>query len=298
MEVNLEIYKTFYYVCKFKNLTKTAEILYVSQPAITKQIKRLEHFLGKELIIRTNKGIELTPEGEILYQNIKPHIESLTEIENNFSEKINSYEITIRIIAGHTTIKTILLKAMSKFTQKHPKVRFKLSTYPVSEALQKVRNNEADLAILSMNKISENYNDIIIKKLCDTQDILVVSKEMKRKFPDKLSILDLNKYPTIVKQNNSESRNVLENFFKEKNLEFIPTFELSNYWLIYEYIKLNLGIGPVIESFVKDDLISGNLVKIETEEIIPKRQLYYTVKKNSASYKIIKELLKEILAEL
>ena len=298
MEVNLETYKTFYYVCKFKNLTRTAEMLYVSQPAITKQVKKLENILGKELIIRTTKGIELTQEGEILYQNIKPNIESLMEIENNFSDKINNYEITIRIIAGHTTIKTLLLKAMSKFTQKHPKVKFKISTCPAYEAVKKIRNGEADFTILSINKIPDNYNDIIIKKLCDTQDILVVSKEMKRFFPDKISILDLNKYPTIVKQPNSESRNVLENFFKAKNLEFVPTYELSDYWLIHEYIKLNMGIGPVIESFVKDDLISGDLVKIETEEKIPKRQLYYAIRRNSASYKILRELIKEILEEL
>ena len=120
MEVNLELYKIFYYVCELKNITKVAEKLYVTQPAITKQIKKLEETLGKELVIRTSKGVELTDDGNNLYNSIKLHIEALIAIENNFREKIDNYEITLKIIATHTVTKRVLLKAITEFNKKHP----------------------------------------------------------------------------------------------------------------------------------------------------------------------------------
>lgn len=292
MDVNLEMYKTFYYVCELKNITKVAEMLYVTQPAITKQIKKLEECLGKELLLRTSKGIELTEDGMRLYKKIKQPIEALISTESGFKDKIDNYEVTIKIIAGHSTIKNLLLKAMTEFNKKHPQVKFEMSTSPFSTAIQKLRRSEADLIFFSEDELTEEYNDINIKPFKKLHDILVVSSKEKYQYPDKISILDLNKYKTISQTENGSTRKNIDKFFEKKGLMFIPTYELSNYWLVDEYVKLNLGIGTSIKEFVKDDLNNGSLVKIETKEEIPERQLSYATRKNCASYNIIKEFIK------
>ena len=294
MDISLDAYKIFYYVCEFKNLTKTANMMYVTQPAITKQIKKLEENIGKTLIIRTTKGIELTSEGLLLYKEIKTPIESILQIENTLKNKIDNYEINLKIIAGHSTIKNILIPAMTKFNKKHSKVKFEMNTYPFSTAIQKLRRNEADLIFYTTDELTENYNDITTKTICDIHDILVVSENIKNRYPDKISILDLNNFSTITKPENSACRIFINNTFKESGQKFIPTYELSNYWLVDEYVRLGLGIGLGIKEFLENDLKNGTLVQIETEEPIPKRQMAYAMQKNSASYSILKEFLKEI----
>lgn len=294
MDVSLDAYKIYYYVCEFKNLTKAANILYVTQPAITRQIKKLEESLGKTLVIRTTKGIELTNEGQLLYNEIKAPMERILHAENTFKYKLDNYETNLKIIAGHFTIKKILLPAMTKFNKKHPKVKFEMNTYPFSKAIQKLRRNEADLIFFTKDELTESYNDIITKNICEIQDILVVSSEVKRKYPNKISILDLNRFPTISKPENSSCRNMIDKYFKEAGQKFIPTYELSNYWLVDEYVRLGLGVGFEIKQFIEDDLQNENLVEIKTEEVLPKRQMAYAMKKNSACYEIIREFMKEV----
>lgn len=82
--VNFELYKVFYFVVKYKNITKTSEHLKVSQPAITKHIKNLENILGMKLIIKTSQGVALTEKGFELYKNVKQPIERLLEIEKKY----------------------------------------------------------------------------------------------------------------------------------------------------------------------------------------------------------------------
>lgn len=294
MDTNLDVYKVFYYVCEFKNLTKVADILYVTQPAITKQIKKLEETLGKSLIIRTSKGIKLTNEGELLYREIKTPIESIIRANNTFKNKVDNYETSIKIIAGHSTIKNLLLPAMVNFNKEHPNVKFEMSTYPYQKAIQKLRRNEADLIFYTTNEITENYNDIVTKEICPIHDILVVSGNVKKRYPNKISILDLDNFKTIAKQENSSCRAFIDNYFKEHGKNFIPTYQLSNYWLVHEYVALGLGIGLGIKEFEKNDLASGSVVQIETEETIPERQMAYSIQKNSALYGIIKDFMKHV----
>jgi len=294
MDISLDTYRTFYYACQFKNLTKVADILYVTQPAITKQIKKLEESLGKSLIIRTTKGISLTNEGELLYKELKAPMETILQIENTFKNKLDNYELNLKIIAGHHAIKNILLPAMASFNKKHPKIKFEMSSYPSDISIQKLRRNEADLIFCTEDELSEQYNDIVTKPICDIHDILVIAESQKRKYPSKISLEDLSKVPTIAKTEGSAYRAYIDNYYKEMGQKFIPTYELSNYWLIEEYVRLGLGVGLGIKEYMKSDLDNGTVIQIETKEPIPVRKLICAMQKNSAVDSIMREFLREI----
>ena len=66
MNINFDLYKIFYYVFEFKSITKTANYMHISQPAVTRHIKNLESIVGNDLIAKVPKGIELTDEGKKL----------------------------------------------------------------------------------------------------------------------------------------------------------------------------------------------------------------------------------------
>lgn len=96
---DLNLYKVFYTVAETKNISKAAEMLYVSQPAISYSIKTLEEALGGKLFYRNSKGVELTPEAEKLYESVKSCYHSLAVGEKIFTEKkdLVTGEIYIRM---------------------------------------------------------------------------------------------------------------------------------------------------------------------------------------------------------
>ena len=100
LNINFDWYNVFYYVSEFKSVTKTANFFYVSQPAITKSIRNLEKSLGKKKKKKTPNGIELTPDGEKLYNEIKNPIESLNSITSNLKTRNTKYNETININCG------------------------------------------------------------------------------------------------------------------------------------------------------------------------------------------------------
>ena len=89
MNVNLELYRMFYSVTVNKNITKAARELCISQPAISKSIKKLESQLNCTLFIRSKSGVVLTNEGEILFTQIKDVIENINSVEEKIKELNN-----------------------------------------------------------------------------------------------------------------------------------------------------------------------------------------------------------------
>ena len=78
MEQNLSSYRIFYAVANTENISRAAKELYISQPAISKSIQKLEENLGVKLFERSSRGVTLTPEGELLYTHVKSAFETLS----------------------------------------------------------------------------------------------------------------------------------------------------------------------------------------------------------------------------
>ena len=116
MNTNLELYKTFYHVAKNGNITKTANELLVSQPAVSKSIKTLEEQLNTTLFNRKNDGVMLTSAGKIIYDKIKDAMELINSAEEDL-KNFNNMEIgRINIGAGNTIIQKYLIKNLRQQT--------------------------------------------------------------------------------------------------------------------------------------------------------------------------------------
>ena len=103
--INFELYKVFYYVVKNNNLSKAAKELFISQPAVTQSIKKLEEEIGYKLFYRTKSGMNLTKDGEILYNFLKKPIEALSDGKKYLLNINNSNSLTIKIGGSATLIK-------------------------------------------------------------------------------------------------------------------------------------------------------------------------------------------------
>ena len=115
MIANLEYYKTFYTVAKVKSMTKASEELMVSQPAISKSIRMLEAQLGGTLFNRSNKGLELTEEGQMLFDKIRPALDSIRNAEVSFQEYKELNTGIIKIGISSVLTKCLLVDLLSNF---------------------------------------------------------------------------------------------------------------------------------------------------------------------------------------
>ena len=99
MDLNFEYYKVFYYVSKYGSLTRAANVLMTSQPAVTRTIHNLESELGCRLFIRSKKGVELTPEGRVFYEYISAACAQIFKGENELASMVGLENGTICISA-------------------------------------------------------------------------------------------------------------------------------------------------------------------------------------------------------
>ena len=115
MEQNLSSYRIFYVVAEKGNISKAAKELYISQPAISKSIQKLEDNLGVRLFDRSSRGVTLTPEGELLYTHVKSAFETLTVGEDRLRRSIALGIGNLSIGASSTLCKYVLLPYLKEF---------------------------------------------------------------------------------------------------------------------------------------------------------------------------------------
>lgn len=298
MNVNYELYKTFYSVAKNKNITKAAHELMISQPAVSKSIKTLEDQVGCTLFIRNKYGVSLTEEGETFYKNIKPAIEMIEHAEETLQETLNLDYGTLSIGVSNTLTRKYLLPYIKKFHEQYPRIKIKISTSPTFELITQARNGLIDFIILNLPyQLPSDFKEATLKEV---NDCFIASKDWKELKGKTIPLKEMNNYPLILIAKGSNTRIFLDDFCEKNNIMLSPEMELASHSLVTAFTKIGLGIGYATKEFLKKDLKEQTLFEIKTTPTIPPRQIGATYLKqkqlNKASLTFL-NLLKEIEEE-
>ena len=294
MNVNYELYKTFYSVAKNKNITKAAHELMISQPAVSKSIKTLEDQVGCTLFIRNKYGVSLTEEGETFYKNIKPAIEMIEHAEETLQETLNLDYGTLSIGVSNTLTRKYLLPYIKKFHEQYPRIKIKISTSPTFELITQARNGLIDFIILNLPyQLPSDFKETTLKEV---NDCFIASKDWKELKGKTIPLKEMNNYPLILIAKGSNTRIFLDDFCEKNNIMLSPEMELASHSLVTAFTKIGLGIGYATKEFLKKDLKEQTLFEIKTAPTIPPRQIGATYLKqkqlNKASLTFL-NLLKE-----
>ena len=195
MNVNLELYRIFYIVAQNGSISAAADILYLSQPAITFQIKKLEEQLNITLFTRTKHGVILTEEGNVLFEYIKSAMDSINNGENALSNLKNLDSGIIRIGASTTVCRHVIMPYLEKFHEKYPKIEIQIVNNLTTNLIKELRNGNLDILVLNL-PMNEN-KDLKIIPIVDVQDIFVGNKKYYDLTKGKLLLEDLKSYPLI-----------------------------------------------------------------------------------------------------
>ena len=130
MNINLEYYKVFYYVCLEGSLTAAAQKLCISQPAVSQAVRQLEKEAGARLFFRTSKGVQLTREGELLFRYVKVGVEQLLEGGRMLKRMLDMDMGEVRIGASDMTLQFFLLPFLEQFHRQYPKIKVTVTNAP------------------------------------------------------------------------------------------------------------------------------------------------------------------------
>lgn len=291
MNINYELYRIFYTVATNESISKAANELYISQPAVSKSIKKLEEELGGNIFKRTKKGVTLTEEGKELFKYVKSGMEYLNNAEVKFKNLMKLESGKLRIGINTTLVREFLLPYLKKFHKLHPKIVIEISTGNNNYLLKKLKDGFIDIMVLNLPfKVNDEIKIIECKKV---HDFFCVNEEYKYLVDQKISINDLNKYPLILQGKGSNTRDFLDEYLNKHNICLIPSMSLTSFSLVKDFTLNGFGIGYLTKEYIKKELDNKELFIIQTKENIPERSIGIAYSKNFLSFSA-NELIKII----
>lgn len=289
--MNLELYRSFYFVAKSKSISKASEQLYITQPAVSRAIKQLEYSLGCTLFFRTSKGVELTKEGEILFKNIDIAFNFIESAEKKLVEVIGLKTGEIRIGASDTLCKYYLVPYLKLFKAYYPNIKVHVSCPTTPGIIQLLKAGKVDFGIINMP-----YEDdqLSFKNIMEIQDCFIVGQKYKFLSGTPRHIAEIASYPMLLLEKSSNTRAYIDKYFQQHSLSITPDFELANIDQLTHFAKYEFGIACVIENFI-DSIIHDNILyKISLIEKIPPRNISIVWLKNMPLTSAAKELIKQL----
>ena len=287
MNINLDLYRIFYVVAKNGSISAAADVLFISQPAITFQIKKLENQLGVSLFTRTKHGMILTDEGKVLFEYVKTGIESISNGENALSNLKNLDSGIIRIGASTTVCRHVVMPYLEKFHEAYPKIDIQIVNNLTNNLIKDLRNGNLDILFLNMPMNEDK--DLKIIPLTDVQDTFVGNKKYYDLTKGKIKLKNLDSFPLIFQKLPSNTRTYLNNYLRENNINLTPHLEVVSYNLIMDLVKAGFGIGYATMEFINAELENNLLYEIKVTPEIPKRFIgIVTIDKKTPNYSVKK----------
>lgn len=270
MDINLEYYKIFYYVTKYQSITQAAEVLSISQPAVSQAVKNLEKALGCKLFVRMAKGVRLTSEGEVLYSFVSKGYESILAGERKLSEILDLEGGEICIGASDMTLQFYLLSYLEQFHEKYPDIKVTVTNAPTPETLGYLEDGRIDFGVVSTPVITKHgCIQIPVRKI---RDIFVAGHKFEYLKGKKLCYRELSDLPVMCLEGDTSTRRYVAEFLEKEHVMLQPEFELATSDMLIQFAKRSLGVASVVEDFAKQAIREGELFELQFDKEIPKRE--------------------------
>ena len=193
---DFDLYNIFYTVATTKNITRASEKLFISQPAISYAIKKLENELGGTLFIRTKKGVELTIDGENIFHQIKSSIEVLNKTGAYFSELKNLKIGKLRVGSDTSNITIFLTEYIRHFHKLYPQIDITIIHSDNETITDLLLKNELDIVALNL---PFHHKDLKIIKKKRLKDAFICNRELYKVYKDqKITLENINEIPLIL----------------------------------------------------------------------------------------------------
>lgn len=286
----LNLYHIFYTTASQGSISGAARKLFISQPAVSKAIARLEEEMGTQLFCRTAKGVALTESGDILYHQLETAFQAIRyaerQIQNN--EALGAGSLSIGV--STTLCKYVLLPYLQKFIQNNPNIKVSISCQSTYETLAALENGSLDIGLVGE---TQRPGNLLFQPLRTISDVFVATQDYLNQLAQKTvqgnSSHDLSCFSEkelfsnatlLLLHKNNITRQYVEQYMILRDITLDRQIEVSTMDLLIDFAKIGLGIACVIHEFVEKELENGSLVLFPAKEPIPPRRIGFAYGKN------------------
>ena len=290
MNQNLSSYRIFYTVANTGNISKAAKELYISQPAISKSIQKLEESVGCKLFSRSSRGVVLTDEGKLLYEHVSEAFETLTMGEEKLKRSIELGVGHLKIGVSSTLCKYLLLPYLKEFIRQNPHISISISCQSTNDTLKLLEDNKIDIGLIGK---PENLKNIHFDFLEEIEDIFVAAKDYLRNLKARGIQKDhiLQSSTLMLLDKNNMTRQYIDDYLQENQIIIKDSIDISDMDLLIDFARIGVGVACVIKNFVREDLENGTLVEIPLGFPIHKREVGFAYKTTTKPSKSLAEFI-------
>ncbi|HFL3828610.1 TPA: LysR substrate-binding domain-containing protein [Clostridioides difficile] len=288
--MNLDYLKSFYVTVKCNSISKAAKILHLTQPGLSMQIQNLEDDVGAKLLERSNKGVELTDEGKIVFE----HATTMLSLQNNIKKSIRDLEKdkkTLSICACKSLGEYVLPCSIYTFKEIYTDINVSLKVYNTHTVIKRLLSHDTNIAVISG---AHEFANITTVPILADKLLLVGGPDTEK---NNISIDEIMDIPLILREEDSNDRTILSNILKN---HFIDIDDLNIILSVNspESIKSSVSSGRgfafLPEIVVKRELRRGILKKINIKDFDANFS-YYLAYRNNYKFTGYEEIFRKFI---
>ncbi|MCI8454708.1 MAG: LysR family transcriptional regulator [Lachnospiraceae bacterium] len=275
MEQHLSQYRIFYEVARWGNISRAAKELYISQPAISKAISRLEDNLNTRLFTRSSRGVLLTREGTILFEHVRTAFDSIGRGEREL-KRIHDFHIgQLKIGVSNTLCKYVLLPYLKGFVERFPHVSISIASQSTARTVSMLEDKKLDIGLVAEPRARRGLAFLPVMSINDGfvctpayRDNLLLREGGEANVFQAGNLILLDR--------SNMSRKHIDAYLAEHQLVLSQPLEVTDMTLLIEFARIGLGICCVVKDFISEDLKNGTLIEIPLDAPIPGRVIGFS----------------------
>ncbi|WP_374078611.1 LysR family transcriptional regulator [Bdellovibrio bacteriovorus] len=295
---NLYQLTTFVTVISEGSMTAAADKLYLTQPAVSQQIRNLEEDLGVELLVRGVRQIKATPQGEVLYEYAKKIINLTQQAEIAIKSIGNQMKGQLRIGTLNSLGLHLMSPIVGRLMRHNPDLMLKIDYERGEELIKGFKKGQYDILILPDVKVEfsselENCEQKFLVK----EEMWLVGSTKDEKMPQQITIKDIGAFPLVNFTDEFPGfSGLVDSKMQALGLKVPSIFESANVGTLKRVIEAGLGWGFLPAHSIKKQVRSGRLNRVYVKDLHYEIDLMFYYKKNSENKPLV-EIFYQTMAQ-
>lgn len=270
MNVTLRQLKVFETVARRLSFTRAAEELFLTQPAVSMQIKQFEDAVGLPLFERLGKKIYLTDAGKEMYRLSRAVASKLDETAQ-IIEELKGADTGALVVSVASTVHYFAIRLLATFCNRYPKVRVNLNVTNRKGLLQQLEDNETDIVLMGQ---PPGKHDLVSEAFMENPLVIIAPPDHRLRNATTIPLDALKDETFLMREPGSGTRISMERFLAEKGMKISSSMEMNTNSAIKLGVEVGLGLGVVSLYTVEQELEHDRLALLDVESFPIIRQWY------------------------
>lgn len=265
MILNINQLRSFYMAASMKSISRAAQALMVTPPAITIQVKQLEETIGIRLLVRDGNSIRLTDVGARLFERAEKVFQEIHEMEGFLEDMATGKSGELRIGCPEIPLKR-LMPMIEVFKKTCPGIRIILDQGLNSDMVKSVEDHRNELAVIRHRPSNSRLK---IKVIWTDEVVLIRAPKSVHLSASEISVTQLSEFPLILRREGSAVREVVLEHLRKFKVSPLIAMESASISLLKEFVRQDNGVGFVERDAVNEELQNGTLQAVRVLEGSP-----------------------------